>query len=118
MGIGLLDIYYSLAKQIKAASLWLILKTMANLISAPRINGGGVGGLEYFIDLQTKCVVFGAHCCKFQLTSEDHLFMIKLAKLLAVVFAVYWLLLAHVSLNFLDAPHLVKHPKMGSIILL
>ncbi len=30
--------------------------------------------------------------------------MIKLAKLLAVLFAVYWLLLVHVSLNFLDPP--------------
>ena len=41
--------------------------------------------------------------------------MKKLAKVLALLFAVYWLLLAHVSLNFLDAPHLVKYPKMGTI---
>ncbi len=34
--------------------------------------------------------------------------MKKLAKLLAVVFAVYWLLLTHVSLNFLDPPPAVS----------
>ncbi len=45
--------------------------------------------------------------------------MKKLTKFLAGLFSVYWLLLAHVSLNFLDTPpHLVKYPKMGSIRLL
>ncbi len=36
--------------------------------------------------------------------------MKKLAKVLALLFAVYWLLLAHVSLNFLDAP-----PPLGEV---
>ena len=54
---------------------------------------------------------------KSQFTSEGYLLMKKLSKFLAVLVAVYWLLLAHVSLNFLDkAPSISRASENGQYI--
>ena len=41
---------------VKAVLLCLMIIIMANLISAPRINGGGVGGSGSFIDAPSMCL--------------------------------------------------------------
>ena len=59
MGNGVTFLIDSLVmnlQQTSIALLFLMMNIMANLISAPRINGGGVGGSGSFIDAPSMCL--------------------------------------------------------------